>query len=73
MSIVLVFCKLKKKAFDTVDFSILLDRLKDLDLKGRCLNWFSSYLNGRSVRVNLEESFSRFFPVSCGGRQGFIL
>ena len=62
-----------KKAFDTVDFSILLDRLRDLGVKGRCLDWFSSYLNGRSVRVNLGEKFSKFFPVSCGVPQGSVL
>jgi hypothetical protein len=49
-----------KKTFDTVDFSILLDRLRDLGGKGRCLDWFSSYLNGWSVRVNLGEKFSKF-------------
>ena len=42
-----------RKAFDTVDFKVLLDRLKCLGVYGTSLQWFESCLLGRSLRVVL--------------------
>ena len=66
-------------AFDTVDHRILLNVLeKNFGLKGTVLNWFNSYLDQRSCKVNIGEEYSSTrelaFSVpqgSCAGAQLF--
>ena len=42
-------------AFDTIDHAILLSRLQQwVGLTGVALEWFSSYLTGRSVAVAVD-------------------
>lgn len=61
-------------AFDTVDHSILLDRLvHHVGVEGTVLDWFRSYLSGRSQRVAIEGSMSREFSLDCGVPQGSCL
>ena len=63
-------------AFDTVDHGILLRRLStSFGIRGRALEWFSSYLLGRSQHILLDgvksDSFDLRFGVphgSCGLR-----
>ena len=43
-----------KKAFDVVNHSILLKKLNHLGLNGRVLDWFTSYLDGRSQCVDIQ-------------------
>lgn len=42
------------KAFDVVDFDILLKKMYRLGFRGNTYNWFKSYLYGRSQYVFLE-------------------
>lgn len=61
-------------AFDTVDHSILLERLRQwVGVPGSALDWFSSYLSDRSFSVSLGPYMSETAALSCGVPQGFVL
>ena len=61
-------------AFDTIDHTILLDRLhKWFGISGLALNWFSSYLSDRSQQIKLEDTFSSPVQLSFGVPQGSVL
>ena len=62
-----------KKAFDTVDFELLLERMSHLGIKGNSIDWFRSYLYGRSMRVVVGDIVSSPRPVLCGVLQGSVL
>ena len=62
------------KAFDIVNHNILLHKLEFYGIKGKCLNWFKSYLKDRQQFVSLgryEKSICR--RITCGVPQGSIL
>ena len=61
------------KAFDTVDHSILLDKLSNYGIRGKAHDWFSSYLNNRRQFVSIGSSNSDPLPVRCGVPQGSVL
>ena len=58
-------------AFDTVDHSILLDRLhSSFGISGPVLSWFSSYLNNRSQFISLNGATSKLFNLQYSVPQG---
>lgn len=61
------------KAFDKVDHSILIAKLKAYGIHGTLLSWLSDYLLDRSLRVKLPGSFSREFRQISGVPQGSLL
>ncbi len=61
------------KAFDSVSHKLLIHKLKMFGFNGPLLNWFSSYLLGRTQRVVLEGTSSDCLPVHSGVPQGSIL
>jgi retron-type reverse transcriptase len=62
-----------KKAFDTVDFNILIKKLSHYGIRGNTLDLLKSYLSSRTQTVKIENSTSPILPVTCGVPQGSIL
>ena len=60
-----------RKAFDTVDFNILLSKLKTMGVGNT--DWFRSYLTGRRQCVSVGGTESNFLDIECGVPQGSIL
>ena len=61
------------KAFDTVDHSILLDKLFHYGIRGVAYKWFESYLEDRIQFVTYNSEKSSTKPMKCGVPQGSIL
>lgn len=61
------------KAFDSLDHSILISKLKDVGLSIEALNWFTSYLTNRSQTVRINSTLSNALDVTNGVPQGSIL
>ena len=59
--------------FDTVDITILLDKLSHYGVRGIAHQWFQSYLSGRSQRVRIGDQLSEIREISCGVPQGSTL
>ena len=62
-----------KKAFDTVDHSILIKKLESYGIRGYLLSCLSSYLEKRSQIVKVRSSISAALPLNCGVPQGSVL
>ena len=61
-------------AFDTIDHSILLQRLEHvIGIKGNALGWFKSYLSDGFQFVLVNEESSSHTRVSHGVPQGSVL
>ena len=62
-----------KKAFDTIDHKILLNKLYHYGLRGKANDWIKSYLEHRKQYVKIENVESDYMDVVCGVPQGSIL
>ena len=62
-----------KKAFDTVNHSILLKKLERYGIRGIVNDWFDSYLSGRSQTIEIDSYISSKESLSCGVPQGSVL
>ena len=61
------------KAFDTLNFDILLCKLKYYGIDGTSLNFIKSYLTNRFQYVQFENSESGLREIKTGIPQGSIL
>ena len=62
-----------KKAFDTVDHKILLDKMHPYGIMWNILRWFRSYLTNRSQFVSYDGWQSAIHSIACSVPQCTIL
>lgn len=62
-----------RKAFDTINHSLLLQKLECYGIRGVTQNWIRSYLNNRFQYVKINNTVSHFGKVTCGVPQGSVL
>ncbi|XP_073709407.1 uncharacterized protein [Misgurnus anguillicaudatus] len=60
-------------AFDTINHSILLQRLQHLGISGTALSWFTSYLTDRFQFISINNCMSHTISVNHGVPQGSVL
>lgn len=61
------------KAFDTINHSILISKLKFLGFSDNASNWFKNYITGRKQHIIANNTFSQTRDIICGVPQGSIL
>ena len=61
------------KAFDTLDHTILLYKLKHYGVRGKALDWFENYLSSRKQYTLFNSVSSNVSSIKCGVPQGSIL
>lgn len=61
------------KAFDKVDHSILIAKLRAYGVLGSLLHWMEDYLSGRRLKVRLPFCASQEFIQMSGVPQGSLL
>ena len=61
------------KVFDTVDHHLLLHKLSLIGFDHMSLQWFNSYLTGRSQCVKVGKITSLFLDIDKGVPQGSVL
>ena len=62
-----------KKAFDTVDHKILLDKLYYYGIKDTALEWIKSFLSDRVQCTKVNNKATGFLSLTCGVPQGTVL
>lgn len=68
-----IFIDLKKKAFDTINHSILLNKMERYGIRGLAGDWLKSYLTGRLQFVKIGQYLSDTLGIVCGVPQGSVL
>ena len=62
-----------KKAFDTVDHDILINKLEHYGIRGTANDLFKSYLLQRKQFIVIDEQSSTLYPIKWGVPQGSTL
>ena len=61
------------KAFDKVDHDILIQKLKNIGVEGKLLNWLIDFLSDRNQVVVVDNTLSYIADVLSGVPQGTVL
>lgn len=61
------------KAFDTVNYKILIRKLINAGIRGPMINWLMSYLTNRKHRVKIKNTRSNDLTLKIGVPQGSVL
>ncbi len=62
-----------KKAFDTINHNILLQKSERYGIRGVGLDWVSSYLRNRQLFVEIGQHKSVYMNITCGVPHGSVL
>ena len=62
-----------KKAFDNIDHTILIRKLRKYGVDSSSLKWFESYLCDRNQKCSTNGHLSNTAPVTCGAHKAAIL
>ena len=62
-----------RKAFDSINHDILVNKLQDIGLSFSAIQWFRSYLSNRYQAVRINTALSEHLLMRCGVPQGSIL
>ena len=62
-----------RKAFDTVNHEILIEKLEYYGIRGVAKKWFISYLTNRRQFTSIANENSEEKTISCGVPQGSVL
>ena len=62
-----------QKVFETLDHTVLLQKMEYIGFKESVIKWFQSYLSNRNSFVTLKNVFSDVGLINCGVPQGSIL
>ena len=61
------------KAFDKVTTGRLVNKLKHVGVHPRAVRWIENFLDGRSYKVRIGETFSSVRQITSGVPQGGVL
>ena len=61
-----------QKAFDAINYEILINKMEYLGFSKDVILWFKSYLSNRKIKVNLNNPFSKPGKMLCGIPRGSI-
>ena len=61
------------KAFDRINYKILISKMRKLDINESITNWLIDFLSGRKQRVKISGVFSDWLPVNGSVPQGTVL